>query len=194
MPNYCTNHLTVTGDEAPLAEFLAATADDNGHLRFHQLAPVTRPEGNDPTNERIIAAQVNTWGTKWDLSSTEAFTRTDAGTAIIMFDTAWSPPYEWALAASARYPTLQFTLAYDEPGSAFAGVYVLRDGQEVPGECWNGESRSWLACPYPDCDETVEGHYPWDEDYQASESSLPVYCEDHKLVEAVLRAESSSPE
>lgn len=186
MPNYCTNHLTVAGDEEALDEFLAATADRDGHLRFHQLAPVTQPHGDDPTNSRIITAQVNTWGTKWDLAHEEAFQRTDTGEAVILFDTAWSPPLEWTLAASSLYPTLTFTLAYDEPGVSFAGVYFIKAGEQLD-DSWQGDSQSWTACPYPDCDETVEGSYPWEDGFTRDASHLR-YCEDHKLVEAVLRA------
>ena len=52
------------------------------------------------------------WGTKWDACGA-GLDYEDGGTeAFYTFETAWSPPLEWAAATSARYPELTFAMWY----------------------------------------------------------------------------------
>lgn len=99
------------------------------------------------------------WGTKWDavfdgdeiaLATTEeadvgasneanGLYRID-GTAVYRFDTAWSPPDAWLVAAARAHPDVRLDLRWGEPGSEEAGVIVYVGGKLV-------EQRS---CPLED--------------------------------------------
>ncbi|NDE15007.1 hypothetical protein EBZ80_08770 [bacterium] len=75
--------------------------------------------------------QIQNWGTKWDV---EAHVSSDAiadGEVSIDFETAWSPPKEFVLAVSNKFPALTFTLDYAEPGVGFGGRATYRDGDLV---------------------------------------------------------------
>lgn len=184
MPNWCSNHLKVTGDEAALDAFLQATTDEEGNFQFCHLAPID--EAKTPS---MFGPGHDTWGTKWDLESDVTFDRTDPTTAVAMFDTAWSPPIAWLETASTLHPTLTFALGYDESGVDFSGMTVMRGGEEDEDASFDGPSESFGSCPVPDCENYVEGRYPWE---PKPEDLTPTYCEDHKLVEAVVRANNQA--
>ena len=52
------------------------------------------------------------WGTKWDAHNVQLDEGEDDLTYT--FATAWSPPLEWAVAASAQHPDIQLTLRFEE--------------------------------------------------------------------------------
>ena len=62
------------------------------------------------------------WGTKWDVEEILAEDE-DTDYIGISFETAWSPPIEWVIAVSKKFPSLYFVLTYSEPGMGFAGEY-----------------------------------------------------------------------
>lgn len=64
--------------------------------------------------------RVQNWGTKWNLSSMEDFTNDDCNTEMI-FHTAWSPPEGIYDALVKKYPDLDISWFYNEPGCEIAG-------------------------------------------------------------------------
>lgn len=58
------------------------------------------------------------WGTKWDARGSDL--EVDDDQLYYSFDTAWGPPTDWAIAASALYPDLWLNLFY-EGKMAYAG-------------------------------------------------------------------------
>jgi len=74
----------------------------------------------------------NEWGTKWD---TDGYCNVDDEEYIELdFDTAWCPPMEWFNKVVKKYPTLHFTLKYEEEGCGFLGLAKGTDGQ-VDDQC-----------------------------------------------------------
>lgn len=110
--------------------------------------------------------RIANWGCKWDASFGEPFLAlggedmdvdatvaakgvTDTPTvAVYKFDTPWGPPTAFVEQASEKFPELEFTLRYGEPGAGFAGemrcvagLTVADDELEVedvlmPEEMW----------------------------------------------------------
>jgi hypothetical protein len=97
--------------------------------------------------------RIENWGTKWDAHFGDPFLviRTEGSTdvekcveakgatitptvAIYKFDTAWSPPIPVVEAASERYPELEFTLTFGEPGAGYAGRVLCLAGLCVEDE------------------------------------------------------------
>lgn len=80
---------------------------------------------------------VTNWGTKWDAEISSAEPLPD-GSYRVCFDTAWSPPVEWAQKVSRQYPDRPLTVAFAEQGVGFYGYVVLHNGEEVGGSETSG--------------------------------------------------------
>ena len=75
---------------------------------------------------------VANWGTKWGAYD-DCEWQVDSGdngnsTASIGFCTAWSPPFQFFIAASAKFPTLTFDLEFADEGGCFVGESSFADG------------------------------------------------------------------
>jgi hypothetical protein len=148
MPNWCSNHLTVTGDKAALDAFDAQYCTP--HFSFARVTPM--PEEllahPSPVNDEALAAQMlakygasdwyewaqKNWGTKWDAGNPakgdfNVKTRTPEALDIA-FDTAWSPPIPVIQKLSRLFPSPCFALHYFEPGIGFAGTFTAENGVE----------------------------------------------------------------
>ncbi len=127
MPNWCFNKLTVTNSTPKLEMFLK----EHG-LSFEAIVKPNRPE-NDENGFGTINAQMNAWGTKWDLDEKEA---REVGDSLLngggcSFDTAWSPPSE-AIRVLSEITDASFELTFYEPGCWFWGKDVIEDGDIFP--------------------------------------------------------------
>ncbi len=69
---------------------------------------------------------IRNWGTKWDTGA--EFERHDDDHASYRLETAWSPPVEAITALSAQYPTLDFSLEWEEE-QGFGGEFLFRRGE-----------------------------------------------------------------
>lgn len=194
MPNWCINELTVTGPEADVAAFRAATSTEDGHLSFDRLVPM--PARVAESNDLWYTWSVEHWGTKWNLADDEEESLVcldepgpTAGTRKIAwsFSTAWSPPVPWLESVASRYPRLEFVLWFDEPGSDFAGVTTFNDGALDDTRSWQGVSMCSRYCSVEDCENQPVNpispaqflnRAPTKADYQ-------VYCQSHALAAAV---------
>lgn len=91
---------------------------------------------------------ISHWGTKWNASEARILTRDmvdeadrsgrsrkateDAKvSAVIGFQTAWSPPIPIIIALSDKFPKLKFVLDYWEGGMGFQGTYVAKNGETI---------------------------------------------------------------
>jgi len=92
-------------------------------------------EFNDGFNLGGYEWCITHWGTKWDVI-VETYV---ADESIIQygFDTPWSPPTPVVLAMSRKFPLLHFELRYMEPGMAFKGRYVCKNGEVEVDDCWD---------------------------------------------------------
>jgi hypothetical protein len=125
MPNYCFNQLTVTNSTPKLESFLK----EHG-LSFEAIVKPNRPDPEDDENNfGTVDAQMNAWGTKWDLDEKEA---REMGDDLLEcdrcgFDTAWSPPSE-AIRVLSEITGASFELKFYEPGCWFWGKESIEDG------------------------------------------------------------------
>lgn len=123
-------------------------------LSFHALCPVPaeiRRLGYDDGVAKRVADiagvkfpgmggytwQVSNWGTKWEANISYADTE-NSDYAQYGFDTAWSPPETLIEKISVDWPTLTFSLEYEEPGMNFAGRCEYEQGELIfseEGEC-----------------------------------------------------------
>ncbi len=146
MPNWCNNHIRVSGgNPAEISAFAEAMRE--GRF-FDHVIPV--PEDlqivagrlGDPVEQAELERKtadnvkkygagnwydfcVSRWGTKWDAEMPHVKVSDDGVTVESSFDSAWAPPLGVADALVAR--GFDVTLYYHECGMAFCGKYENGD-------------------------------------------------------------------
>ena len=128
MPNWCWNHLEVTGDEIQLREFVEKSVSI--HEESDQCFSF---EGTLPRGDRKdwYEWSVNNWGTKWDIEAHIAPRDENDDTGQLNFDSAWSPPVDAFVEISSQFPELRIECRYFEEGCNFIGVCIIEDGAVV---------------------------------------------------------------
>lgn len=119
-----------------------ATAPDGTYVRLWRHGPNNEIIPVPMTEQAELVANYGTadwyewsvreWGTKWDAASTH-FVFTD-DEAVVIFDTAWSPPEAWLIKLIAAHPEGRTQLAYAEGGMGYYGRDVYVDGDSVVEE------------------------------------------------------------
>lgn len=121
MPNWCDNTLTITGNTETLVELKdVIESNDNGLL-----------EAIKPIGEWEYDTAVESWGTKWDVSTEGLeFKDNGDGTSTIQgwFSSAWSPPLEAFNSLASDWDSCYIELKYFEPGCDFIGVWDSEGG------------------------------------------------------------------
>jgi len=106
MPNHIVNELVFRNlDEADQDAILALVLNDAGEVDFEILvpAPLNLWCGNVGANhteafrDTHLDWATRNWGTKWNAYSQKPISRTD-DSLILIFETAWRPPYGWLAA------------------------------------------------------------------------------------------------
>lgn len=158
MPNWCQNHLTVTG---ATPEFRAWLADGFSFQRINPVPPAEPQHDSAIDSWRNLDACCNTWGTKCDLDDNEQRQVADEllETGSSLFDTAWSPPIQAIEALARQFPAVSFQLDYCELGMFFAGTATFQDG-DCHDDCHEEKSAVMkIACDifgYEDEEEPCE--------------------------------------
>lgn len=162
MPNWCENDLQVTGDETRVREFLEFAGTTETPIDFNRFIPYpprfaerdraaeawrdahdTREWSSAPKdgfNSGGYEWCIEHWGTKWNAHRAvagEMTVRRTTATAVVHFDTAWSPPLPVVLSASRRFPALVFDLRWYERGMRVRGRYRCRDGAVLCDRSWD---------------------------------------------------------
>ena len=127
MPNWCQNHLTVTG---ATPEFHAWLVDGFSFQRMNPVPPAEPDQDSATDSWRNLDTCCNAWGTKCDLDDKEQRQVSNEllETGSSFFDTAWSPPIRAIEALSRQFAEVSFQLDYCELGMFFAGIATFQDG------------------------------------------------------------------
>ncbi len=140
MPNWVSNEFYVEAEKSTksrkqLKDFIKDSViekDDKDytgkpiktyHLSFEGIVPMPKTEKDNWYNWRC-----ENWGTKWDACDSDIYDE-DSDYICINFNTAWSPPTFWMLAATKKYPLLDFSNKVDEEGNFFAGWVLAKKGR-----------------------------------------------------------------
>ena len=142
MPNWCENRVAISGDSEDIKTFREAAFKD-GKFQFANLIPmpeelnITAGSLGKGTFEQVdleIKQDQNikkygykdwydwsnaVWGTKWDIEAEDK--NNDDEFINLEFATAWGPPvgvYEYI---KDKFPSLDISWFYDEPGMEYAG-------------------------------------------------------------------------
>ena len=132
MPNWCSNSLDVSGPDRVLQAWINNVERNRGSEigLFGSFAPMPEDIAD------WYVAHINEWGTKWDvpISDGHLFIDRYVDGVTLRFDTAWSPPLSWLESMCRDWPSLQFGLAFEEPGMNFMGYAIFKDGEYTLAE------------------------------------------------------------
>ena len=138
MPNWCFNHLRVTGPAKDVARFQDQAAGfgpwhtpEVGQgpdiLNFHSLLPIPAEVLTSGYDMAGYNWEIQHWGCKLGACHAALADEWEGG-VIYEFDTAWSPPLILVEQVSRVWPTLIFVLDYEEPGMGFKGLSRAEGG------------------------------------------------------------------
>jgi len=114
MPNWCANHIEITGPEDKINKLYMDAQE--GFLET--LAPLGKWDYNDAVSQ---------WGTKWEVDindlAVDVSMAKHNGTATLSgyFESAWSPPMEALQTYLDNNPDCEGELYYYEPAMDFCG-------------------------------------------------------------------------
>ena len=168
MPNYCWNHLEVSGHEKQLQEFVEKSVsihEESDHMFSF--------EGTLPRGDRKdwYEWSIANWGTKWDACEPN-INHNDIDYFAVSFESAWRPPIAWVENIMKDFPDLCFTLEYEEPGMCFGGR--LSAQYEV---IW--DDLNWDLDPASEC---CEAEVSFDEDGFHGEAKCLVCGEETETI------------
>jgi len=137
MPNWCNNSVEIWGPRDKIDQVIRAATGKLGETEdgrplgmLEYMVPVVASDG-----EVTASDQTREWGTKWDVTDAEVvlYDELDTGeaSALIVFDTAWSPPIECFETWFGENQDCNCTLDYLEPGIAFVGRFTPDWGEET---------------------------------------------------------------
>ena len=142
MPNWCNNRVEIYGEDPDqIKEVKKTLASKQTCFDFNNIVPMPKElEGTtspNPEPDSFEAKRLrkqhghdnwydwccDNWDTKWN--SAGADLTSDSNNSIIEyeFQTAWGPPIKVIEALREKYPDLNITAFYDEPGMEMAGYY-----------------------------------------------------------------------
>jgi hypothetical protein len=124
MPNWCQNRVTFTGDADQIKEIRELFTNEEP---FNTIIPQPADEDLPKAEDSLSLPdwymwRVNTWGTKWDIDSSETHFAIDENNFLqIEFFTAWSPAVGICERLREKYEDVDIIWFYDEPGMCDAG-------------------------------------------------------------------------
>jgi len=101
-------------------DFRCFPYDDTRAKELGELVGQTRPHGGYQWESKH-------WGVKWGGCDTSLDTSED-NLLQYSFSTPWGPPLAFFEKVAADWPSLSFTVTFEEPGMGFRGEYVWEDG------------------------------------------------------------------
>lgn len=172
MPNWCYNHLTITGEKKNLDRIKfyledIEKKDDVTPGVFMSLV------GRDQTIDLHeyehggwYQSNIDYWGCKWDLSYDDSGVEYNEDSIVMSFQTAWSPPVKF-IEHLGRLFDVESELYYEEGGCDFCGKsYYTKENGLVEEDYSYDEGRYHFDKDsfFESCDSDVDYMFEVDED------------------------------
>ena len=195
MPNWCDNHISITGPNSVMDKLEKVIQTEEGLLQFmlpmpKELADTTSPFPKDATPEEKAQRIKNLdkygfdnwydwrnehWGTKWDVNEYYGFDRQyindDESQISVGFSSAWGPPLQAFQEFIDKHPVI-LEARYYEPGCDFMGIWD--NGDDTCYECskYGSDDDFWKSGDGAILDESfniVENLIEWEEEQEPKE-------------------------
>lgn len=119
MPNYCQNHLSITGPADVLLRLAEQVLNPDGKTAFCLNSIIPQPFFDNDTD--WYDWNVENWGTKWEIYDVVDWDWIEPTHLSYAFETAWSPPEPVIEKLAELYPDIEITHTYSEMGAGYAG-------------------------------------------------------------------------
>ena len=195
MPNWCDNHISITGPNSVMDKLEKVIQTEEGLLQFmlpmpKELDNTTSPFPKDSTPEEKAQRIKNldkygsdnwydwrneNWGTKWDVNEYYGFDRQyindDESQISVGFSSAWGPPLQAFQEFIDKHPVI-LEARYYEPGCDFMGIWD--NGDDTCYECskYGSDDDFWKSGDGAILDESfniVENLIQWEEEQEPKE-------------------------
>jgi|NOAtaT_6_FD_contig_91_571217_length_1866_multi_3_in_0_out_0_5 hypothetical protein len=213
MPNWCSNTVIIQGEPGEVQQLLDSVEDSGTAFSLDKVIAMPnalrgqsapeRDEDAASTNMKLYGAKdwydwsnLN-WGTKWNVDANIVY---DNGknnpllnqnrTVRIQFESAWAPPLPVYEVLAARWPNTNIYVAYDEPGSDFAGYVMYTKGRAVKEGNFSSPSGQ-MNYVDPPSEEDVFTWFPDEENYEEVGSYVEAAKIQHHAMKARLEAMAS---
>ena len=143
MPNWCSNHVTIYGEDfSKVKDLLERKTDDDG-LFEHTIGIVKEGYLRDGKYPNLADIKIddkyfnwydhnlNEYGTKWDVREIHSEFYDDY--VSLGFESAWSSPLEWARKLSEKFKVV-VEIEYSEAGNDFGGRSLFKYGCATESE------------------------------------------------------------
>ncbi len=145
MPNWCSNKLTIKGNEEDLIEFKIHAKNIYTDLSLNNFIPMPKELENTQSPgpwPNWYDWRLLNWGIKWDV---EAHLIDESKNMLIYeFESPWGPPTIWLKKVAFIFPELSFELYYKEPGMCFQGTMSAKGELSIDQEeDYYEESDEW---------------------------------------------------
>jgi hypothetical protein len=138
MPNWCDNHLRISGPAADIKAFKKkavghfpwdepAKGEEPNVLNFHSLVPIPKKVLKAGYNEAGCNWERENWGCRSGAFEASVVDEWECG-VLYGFDTPWTPPLPLLAHLTQQWPTLTFVLDYEELGAGFKGIAKASNG------------------------------------------------------------------
>lgn len=126
MPNWCSNHITISSTNEESINHIWNVIHEDDDLNLMGLRP--RP---DDVGDGWHGWSVQHWGTKWslDIHSIDLAEFFGEFTITIGASSAWSPPLELLAYITDRFTDVKADVSFHEQGMDFVGFAHCEDGQ-----------------------------------------------------------------
>jgi len=139
MPNWCNNHIIISGDKNKIS-LLKNIIEDVTKIKEDESIVFTTLVGKEPTitTEEYekggwFNSNVGWFGTKWDVSYSDCQFEFNDDHIIMMPQTAWSPPVGFVSNLCKMYGVTA-VMDYDEGGCDFCGRATIDIDGEIDEE------------------------------------------------------------
>lgn len=186
MPNWCFTSMLVAGNKREVRKFAKAMRDNVEGYDLNKLLPLdprtyvesTRTVITDGVERTVVdksfatmendgfdgyAHAMEMWGTKWGACSV-CVDDEDSYPLFVRFESAWSPATDLIMNLSKHYPTLVFSLAYDEEAHDYCGWETIANGKLIEKQFVDTyRLPEWLTEIHKKAEESED----WDDYYEA---------------------------
>lgn len=134
MPNWCSNYITISGDEKIIRKLVFAleSIEKKNEANVFKTLVGRKPDLTEEEYKSQGWYDANTgyWGTKWDVSYEDCNFSFSPSSITMSPETAWSPPVGFGQLLRDLYQ-VDIRMEYFESGSDFGGYTLFRnDGTE----------------------------------------------------------------
>lgn len=141
MPNWCSNTITISGNDIAKVRHLIENIEQPKESLFENTVGTFKDNYIKDGEFNWYDHNITEYGTKWDVDYFH-FEATDDELTIGL-ETAWSPPLAYCRHLSERFD-ITVHISYSEQGCDFAGQSSFTAGEETLSETYSFISWTYL--------------------------------------------------